>query len=317
MKIQTIKVSEIKHGELIRPEDAGDLGSLAASLAESGQLVPIMVRPVNGHYETVFGNRRVAAAKKAKVKELVAVVADEKMTRAEVLKSSLIENMCRQDMTGLEKGEVLREYQGLTSKTDAEIGKEVGLSSSRVNELIRVGSQPEAIKRLMKTVRRAGNRSDPQPAIQERDVEKAMSLPVPDRITILTAAAKHGLNSDDIADRVRLAAKAPNPATRKKILTAPKLDQALTEWKIKQAEREKVPAAKGSVRVPGKVVASKGLDEFNAAYRDCLAALRTMQGILPKVRIGAEHKAFFARKLQEVARISTEIAQAIGRKQEG
>lgn len=312
MRLERIKVSEIKHGELIRPEDAGDLGSLAASLAESGQLVPIMVRPVNGHYETVFGNRRLAAAKKAKVKELVAVVADEKMSRAEAMKAALIENMSREDMSSLEIGEALKLYKEATGKNDAKIGDEIGLSRDRVRDFIALASEPTAIKGVMSKCVARHIRD-----VTESQIRVTRSLPTTDRVLLLKTAAAEGLTQKTLQERVRLAEKAPNPATRKKILTAPKLDQALTEWKIKQAEREKAPAAKGSVRISGKVVASKGLDEFNAAYRDCLSALRTMQGLLPKVRLGAEHKAFFARKLQEVARISTEIAQAIGRKQEG
>ena len=42
--------------------DKTELAALAASVREKGILQPIIVRPVNNHYEIVAGHRRYAAA---------------------------------------------------------------------------------------------------------------------------------------------------------------------------------------------------------------------------------------------------------------
>ena len=52
------------------------LDDLAASIRQYGILEPILVRPVNGHFEVVVGERRYRAAQQAGLDAVPAIVRD-------------------------------------------------------------------------------------------------------------------------------------------------------------------------------------------------------------------------------------------------
>ena len=45
--------------------DEDKMNELAQSIKEQGVIVPVKVRPVNGHYELVYGHRRTEASRRA------------------------------------------------------------------------------------------------------------------------------------------------------------------------------------------------------------------------------------------------------------
>lgn len=59
--IETIPIEKLHPSS--RNRDPGDVTELAESIEQHGILQPLMVAPVNGGYEVVFGARRLAAAK--------------------------------------------------------------------------------------------------------------------------------------------------------------------------------------------------------------------------------------------------------------
>lgn len=69
--------------------------------AGRGVLVPVMVRPVNGHYELIAGERRVRASEIAGWGDVPAVIV--KMSDVEVAETQLIENGQRDDITAIEE----------------------------------------------------------------------------------------------------------------------------------------------------------------------------------------------------------------------
>lgn len=305
MKIQTIKVSEIKHGETIRPENSGDMESLAASIAESGQLVPIMVRPVNGHYETVFGNRRLAAAKKAKVKELVAVVADEKMTRAEVLKSALIENLCREDMSPLQKAEAIKAFMKEGGLSERQVAVSLGISQASVNRFVALASEPVAIKRLT-AAEPGGFTASP------RDIEKTRvpGLSTEDRVALLKAAAKNKLPDDEIPRRAKEIAATKSEKVKQQIINAPPGDKWYT---ARNLEKQEKVIEKALARRPPAGKKVQDLKPLMADMKTLIATVRHMSTIASKTLYSPESIDFIGRKLDEVIRSINAVKQQISR----
>lgn len=113
-----------------------DLITLAASLKESGQLVPIKVRPRGGRFEIIYGHRRVKSARLLHwdtIKGEVESVSDEQMIRL-----SLIENLNRRDISDYEKALCFAKMRADFNMTFEGIGKLVGLSKPYVSNLVRM-----------------------------------------------------------------------------------------------------------------------------------------------------------------------------------
>ena len=117
--------------------DERQLEELAESIRSKGVLLPLLVRPVNGHYEIVAGERRYRASKLAKRETVPATVRD--LTDAECLEIQLIENLLRADLHPFE------EAQGFRALLDQEDSK-----YSIENISSKTGKHPSFIAKRLK-----------------------------------------------------------------------------------------------------------------------------------------------------------------------
>lgn len=83
--------------------DPEKLEQLTRSVAKHGVMSPILLRPLDGGYELVAGERRYRAARAAGLDRIPAIVRE--MTDAEVLEASAIENLQREDLNLYEETE--------------------------------------------------------------------------------------------------------------------------------------------------------------------------------------------------------------------
>lgn len=86
--------------------DEGRLEELAKSIHSKGILLPLVVRPVNGHFEIVAGARRFRAAQRAGLCEVpvrVSVLSD-----TEAQETQIIENLLRSDLHPFEEAQGFR-----------------------------------------------------------------------------------------------------------------------------------------------------------------------------------------------------------------
>ena len=109
--------------------DEGALADLAANMREVGQLQPIVVRPVNGGYQIVAGERRWRAARKLGWPDLEAVVTETDDDRALVM--AVAENAARENLNPIEEARALGELQKRGFST-TDIGIIAGLPPSQV-----------------------------------------------------------------------------------------------------------------------------------------------------------------------------------------
>jgi ParB family chromosome partitioning protein len=110
------------------------LNELAASIREVGLLEPIIVRPSNGEYEVVVGERRYRAAQQAGLDKVIAIVRE--YSDDEVVQANLIENVQREELNAIEKGKVcqyLLENCSEKYPSQTALAKKIGVSGDAVS----------------------------------------------------------------------------------------------------------------------------------------------------------------------------------------
>ncbi len=122
---------------LTRYSEPVEIEDLAQSIQSQGQLEAIGVRPhpvKSGHYQIIYGHRRLAAIKTLGHKTIRAEV---KTTNdIGMLQMALVENLQRQDISDFEKGMLFRNLSEHFDLTYDEIGKMVGKSKQLVSNHI-------------------------------------------------------------------------------------------------------------------------------------------------------------------------------------
>jgi len=130
--------------------DEQALDELAASIAERGVVLPLLIRPDAarpGRYEIIAGERRWRAAQKAQLHEVPAIVRT--LDDAETLEIALIENLQRQDLSPVEEA---RGYDRLMQEfgySQERVGEIFGKSRSHVANTLRLLTLPESVLLLL------------------------------------------------------------------------------------------------------------------------------------------------------------------------
>lgn len=122
--------------------DEAALRELANSIQERGVMEPIIVRPVNGHYEIVAGERRYRASLLAGKSEIPAVVRE--LTDEEAMADSLLENFQREDLTVMEKAKAIENL--LTMMSQEECARRLGCSTSTIRRHMELLDLPPVIQ---------------------------------------------------------------------------------------------------------------------------------------------------------------------------
>jgi ParB family chromosome partitioning protein len=126
---------------------AESLKELANSIRASGIVQPVLLRPVNGRYQLVAGERRWRAAQLAGLERIPAVVRD--ASDREALEFALTENLLREDLNPLEVAhacQTLLEKYGLRHE---EIADRLGLDRSTVTNTLRLLRLPPAVQDMI------------------------------------------------------------------------------------------------------------------------------------------------------------------------
>ncbi|WP_336979161.1 ParB/RepB/Spo0J family partition protein [Altererythrobacter fulvus] len=123
--------------------DEEALNELAASIAARGVIQPVIVRPIEGGYQLVAGERRWRAAQKAQLHEIPALIRE--LSDRDVMALALIENIQREDLNPVEEARAYSRLAELEGLTQAEIARLVEKSRSHVANLQRLLSLPESV----------------------------------------------------------------------------------------------------------------------------------------------------------------------------
>ena len=151
--LSSVSVSQIRPNDRQPRQsiDASALEPLVASIRSAGVMQPVVVRPAgaDGVHELVAGERRWRAAQAAGLKTVPAVVRNiDDRTAAEW---AIIENIQREDLNAVERGDAFRQLQADFGLTHAEIAEQVGLTRAAVTNQIRLCELDEGIRSLIRS----------------------------------------------------------------------------------------------------------------------------------------------------------------------
>lgn len=138
--IRNIPLNKLTANILQPRKDFGDLSELADSIREKGILEPILVRPKNGKFEIIAGERRFRAAELAELNEVPCIEYD--VPDNEALELSIIENIQRKDLDIFEQAYSLKSLAEIYGYTHQDIAQKIGKSRVTVTELLRVTDLP-------------------------------------------------------------------------------------------------------------------------------------------------------------------------------
>jgi ParB family chromosome partitioning protein len=123
------------------------LKELADSIRSNGVVQPVLLRPIDGRYQLVAGERRWRAAQLAGLQTIPAVI--RQFTDQEALELSLTENLFREDLNPLDVAhglEVLLENFRLTHE---EIAARLGVNRSTVTNTLRLLRLPPRVQEML------------------------------------------------------------------------------------------------------------------------------------------------------------------------
>jgi len=106
IEIESIKFDPNQPRKIMNAES---LKELAQSIEAKGIIEPVIVRPFDGGYMLISGERRIRAAQMAGLKKVPAMIKDN-LSPQEIREIQLIENLQREDITPLERAEAIRDY---------------------------------------------------------------------------------------------------------------------------------------------------------------------------------------------------------------
>jgi ParB family chromosome partitioning protein len=124
--------------------DTEELAELVFSLREVGLLQPIVVRPRDGGYELVAGERRLRAATEAGWDTIPALVrfTDD----AVMLRDALLENLHRANLNALEEAAAYSQMLSDFGCTQEELATRIGRSRPQISNTMRLLKLPSSVQ---------------------------------------------------------------------------------------------------------------------------------------------------------------------------
>ena len=149
--LEMLPIDRVRRGRYQprRHFDPDALQELADSLAAQGMLQPVVVRPIDGGYELIAGERRWRAAQIAGMQELPAVIRDLEDQAAAAI--ALIENIQREDLNPLEEARAIARLVEDFELTHQQVASTVGRSRASVSNLLRLQELDESVKEYVES----------------------------------------------------------------------------------------------------------------------------------------------------------------------
>lgn len=213
--------------------DEQTIQELAESIREQGILSPILVRPQGEKFQIVAGERRYQAAKLAGLKDIPALIRRVSDNEAKIL--SLIENIQREDLNDIDRAAAIKELKASLAVTWEEIGRKLGLTKSRLLDLVGLLDLPEEVKEDI----RKGTLTERH----GRAFRQILSQPELLRDTYHLVKEKR-LTGEQSMELVKIAKGQPR-------LT---IEEAYNQWKETEPKREKIKTG----RLPVERAISEG-----------------------------------------------------------
>jgi len=142
--ISKIRPNRFQPRKRFSPEE---LESLSDSIRRDGVLSPVLLRPAEGGYELIAGERRWRASQAVGLSDIPAVVRE--VDDLQALELAIVENEQRDDLTAIESA---RAYQLMVAEfgcTQQQVAERIGRSRTQVTNLLRLLQLPEKVQRMI------------------------------------------------------------------------------------------------------------------------------------------------------------------------
>jgi ParB family chromosome partitioning protein len=120
------------------------LAEMVESITQHGVLQPLLVRPFEGAYQLIAGERRLLAARKAGLTKVPCRVIE--LDERGVCEVAIIENVQRTDLNDLEKAQAFQDYLDKFASTIEELAGRLGKNRSTVSNCLRLLELPDFVK---------------------------------------------------------------------------------------------------------------------------------------------------------------------------
>lgn len=127
--------------------DPDAFSELVASVSRHGIVQPVVVRPKDGGFELIAGERRWRAAREAGLEAVPAII--KTSDDSESLQLALIENIQREDLNAIEEAAAYRRLVDDFGCTQAEMAELVGKNRTTVANTMRLLQLPEAVRGMI------------------------------------------------------------------------------------------------------------------------------------------------------------------------
>lgn len=222
-ELRELAIGSLRPGRY-QPRGAMDpdaLDELAQSIRAQGLIQPIIVRPLDGGFEIIAGERRWRAAQQAGLKAVPCLVRD--VDDRATVAMALIENIQREDLNPLEEATALKRLIDEFDLTHQETAEAVGRSRAAVSNLLRLLELPEAIRRLLESGE-----------LNMGHARALLTLPLPRAVALAEEAAAKGWSVRELEQTVRdgpaTAGAAPTKAKTAPDPDVARLEQELAEY---------------------------------------------------------------------------------------
>ena len=143
-----IPLTEIDPNPHQARSELGNMKELMASIKKKGVLEPILVRPKEGRYEIIAGERRYVASQRIGLGDIPCI--EMNVEDNEAMELALIENLQRRDLDVFEESDGLRSLIEIYGYNHNQIAEIIGKARSTITEIISVGKIQNDIRKICK-----------------------------------------------------------------------------------------------------------------------------------------------------------------------
>src|SRR5207302_5337388 len=120
------------------------LNELAASILVNGIVQPIVVRPNNGRYQLVAGERRWRASQKLGKEFIPAVI--KQVSNEQAMEMTIVENLQREGLNPMEEARAFDRLSSEFNLTQEQMSQKTGKDRASIANLMRLLRLPETIQ---------------------------------------------------------------------------------------------------------------------------------------------------------------------------
>lgn len=190
--LQQIPISSVRANRY-QPRSVFDedkLDELGATIRTHGMIQPIVVRPQDGYFELVAGERRWRAAQRVGLDFIPAIVKD--LSDSQAASLALIENLQREGLTAIEEAVAYQKLIELHHLTQESLAQRLGKGQSTIANKLRLLHLSEEVQDAVKLR-----------TISERHARALLALPHDMQSSLLNEVIVKDLNVKQTEKRVK------------------------------------------------------------------------------------------------------------------